>query len=235
MPQPTSSLASGDDDIETKKREAKYGKLRARLDAEISIGVTCTLVAGFALTLIVEAGGMIPALQWIFVCSLCLCAACCLFVVLFTGHVYWAGTHVLSATMNGRREVDVFRRFWKLPHLRRARTACRTLLQYVIIMFLTAIIALVQDRADNWALTSAVIVIFAVPVLIGVKLQHEMFRYVARCLSYCFSSTHHRIFSVHSNIHTHTDLPPLFSFDFTKNRVNFKRCARPTRRQFVRK
>lgn len=72
--------------------EAKREKMRMRLDAEGSIGMTCAFIGGFALSLFSELEAeMDDYIRWTFAVALCISGAACLFVVLVTGHLFWAG------------------------------------------------------------------------------------------------------------------------------------------------
>jgi hypothetical protein len=122
-----SPLAKQDEDCEKELR--KQEKLRSRLDAEASVGVHSALIGGFALSLVPEVkdmGAMSTWQRWVFVACMTLSGSLCLLTVATSGTIYWAGTHLLSATKESvRAENDLFRAFWKQPALRAARRYSR--------------------------------------------------------------------------------------------------------------
>ena len=147
------------------KQVAKQDKLRSRLVAEGSVGVSAALVGGFALSLITEGAGMESgsALQWVFVVSMALSGALCLATVLTSGTIYWAGMHLLSAQMKTvRAENDLFREFWKTPALCRARTFSRRAFHLAFPVFLAGITALVYSNTSSVPITAVVGTLFAI-------------------------------------------------------------------------
>ena len=156
-------------------QSAKKEKLKLRLEAEASIGVSAALIGGFALSLIPEASGMPDLTQWIFVMSMALTGSLCLFTLIVTGSVFWAGHHLLSASKATiKQENDLFRDFWTLRELRFARWACRAAYEFSIPVFLGGAAALVQGTTQKGWLTFSVMVVFSTLVLMTMPILRRI-------------------------------------------------------------
>lgn len=161
---------------------AKQDKLRSRLDAEASVGVSSALIGGFALSLVPEVQNMTDATaQWMFVGFMACSASLCLLSVVASGTIYWAGTHLLSASKERvSAENDLFRDFWKLPALCSARKYARRAFQLSIPLFLAGIDALVFDYTDSAAIMAFVAVVFAITTLVAASVTSSIEAYTMR-------------------------------------------------------
>lgn len=178
---PMSKVVHSDDD-DGDAAIAKQDKLRSRLDAEASVGVSSALVGGFALSLVPTVSDMTSnATPWIFLGCMSLSGSLCLLTVVTSCTIYWAGTHLLSATKERvSAENDLFRAFWKQPALRLARTATRRAFQVAIPLFLAGIVALVFENTDSVAMTIFVAVLFATTVAVAAWLTFRIEAYTMR-------------------------------------------------------
>ena len=164
---------------------AKQDKLRSRLEAEASVGVIAALIGSFALSLIPEAKEMGTSGRWWFVLCMATSGSLCLLTVITTGTIYWAGTHLMSATKKSvREENDVFRKFWKLFVMRAARTGSRRAFQLSVPLFLVGITCMVQeyttDEEDDGAISSVAVLcglIFAVTLAFGAVMTRSIEEY----------------------------------------------------------
>ena len=157
------------------KQVAKQDKLRSRLDAEASIGVSAALVGGFALSMLAGAGDMAGATQWVFVLCMSACGSLCLAAVVTTGSIYWAGMHLLSATCETVRvENDMFRRFWKMGALCQARRLSRRGFQAGVVVFFGGITTLVYHITKSGPMSAVVGVFFVLVLVFAVVLTAKI-------------------------------------------------------------
>ena len=161
---------------------AKQDKLRSRLDAEASVGVSSALIGGFALSLVPEVGSVTStSTQWLFVGCIAFSGSLCLLSVVTSGTIYWAGTHLLSASKERvSLENDLFREFWKQPALRSARKFARRAFQASIPLFLAGIGALVFARTESSEMTIFVAVIFSTTIAVAAWLTCRIEAYTMR-------------------------------------------------------
>ena len=167
---------------------AKQEKLRSRLDAEASVGVSAALVGSFALSLLVEAKDMEDgsSVQWMFVLFMATSGSLCLVAVITTGTIYWAGTHIMSATLdNVAQENDLFRAFWKLGAMRAARTGARRAFQLSVPLFLAGITVMIQsftgDESGGVSVVAAVVGgVFSATITFGLIVTALIERYTSK-------------------------------------------------------
>ena len=169
--------------------EAKQQKLRMRLDAEASVGVSSALVGGFALSLVPEgvlfrkalkdsaasssSAESLSAAGVIFVCCMAACGCLCLLTVITSGTIYWAGNHLLSATkVTVDDENDLFRRMWKMREVRIARHCARRAFQLSCPVFLAGINALMYTLTGSVAITVLLGCLFALTVALACWLTY---------------------------------------------------------------
>ena len=161
---------------------AKQEKLRSRLDAEAMVGGSSALIGGFALSLVPEVSNVTSvAAQWVFVCCMSISGALCLLSVVTSGTIYWAGTHLLSATQETVSvENDLFRAFWKQPALKKARRYARRAFQASVPLFLAGIDALIFDYTTSVVMTTIIAVVFAATIVVAAWLTKAIEDYTTR-------------------------------------------------------
>ena len=163
--------------------EAKQEKLKLRLDAEAALGVTASITAGFALSLIPESSDMGGSwqTQYAFVLFLTLAGCLALFSVITTAAIYWGGMHLLSAQKDSvREENDLFREFWKSKDLTWARYAARSSYEASFPIFLAAVVVLVFAKTNDAVLTATVAVICVTMLAYAMPICWRVSSYVLR-------------------------------------------------------